>query len=815
MKILKFGGTSVGSPEALEKIVFIVKNKYKSGEVLAVVVSAFSGVTNKLIEMAHLAETGNDAYQSLHKSLENRHIETISSLFPAATRSSIIAQVMRLTNELDDILNGISLIRECTPRTLDLVVSFGERLSALTVKNLFELNGIACHSLDARDVVKTNRQFGSASPLNDISFRLIQSHFEQKPGMAIVTGFIASSENNETTTLGRGGSDFTAAIFGAALHVDEILIYTDVNGMMTTDPRIVPDAFTISQISYQEAMELSHFGAKVIYPPTLKPAFDKKIPLRIVNTFEPDNAGTLITEVSKSHDFSITGLSSIKEVVLINVQGSGLQGVAGFASRLFSALGKERINIILITQASSEHSISLAVSALEAENAQKAIEVEFQNELKAGHIDPLELQKEVSILAIIGENMKNSPGVSGKLFGALGRNGINVTATAQGSSELNISIVIARKDLEKALNALHQTFFSTFKKVLNLFLVGPGLIGKTFLRQLDQQKQYLEEKLNLSIRLHGLANSKKMLISEQSIEVSNWETELNEKGEKADLYKFKDSILKLNLPNSVIADCTALPVFTGFYTELLEKSVAIVTPNKIANSGTYAQYKALQDSALKGNTRFLYETNVGAGLPVIQTLKNLAHSGDEVLKIEAMLSGTLSFIFNQFKPGVKFKDVVWAAKEAGYTEPDPRDDLSGKDIARKILILARESGLKLEPEDVVPENILPKSCVEAATVDKFFETLDQENAYFENIVEVAANEGKKVKFICKLENGKVSIKLESIGPEHPFSNSNGADNIIAFYTSRYTTRPMLIQGPGAGAEVTAAGVFGDVILLAG
>jgi len=815
MKILKFGGTSVGSPEALEKIIYILKNKYDTGEIQAVVVSAFSGVTNRLIEMAQMAEEGNIEYQKIHKDLEKRHVDTVTSLFPAVTRSNIIAQILRLTNELDDILNGIFLIKECSPKTMDLVFSFGERLSAITVKNLFELNGIGCHLLDAREVIRTDRNFGSANVDKDVSYRLIKKHFELNPSLAVTTGFIASTSKNETTTLGRGGSDFTASILGAALSVEEILIYTDVNGMMTADPKLVHDAFTISQISYQEAMELSHFGAKVIYPPTLKPAFDQKIPIRIVNTFEPENPGTYITEKSANNAFPITGLSSIKEIVLINVEGSGLQGVAGFASRLFTALAKVKVNIILITQASSEHSISLAVSDKEAKVAQNAIEAEFENELNAGYLDPIVLQKEVSILAIIGENMKNSPGVSGKLFGALGRNGINVSATAQGSSELNISIVIAKKDLEKALDALHQTFFSTYKKVIHLFLVGPGHIGKTFLRQVEQQKDFLMEKLNLSIVLHGIANSRKMLISTKGISISDWENQLTQKGEQVDLEKFSNSILSLNLPNSVVADCTALPVFIQFYNKLLEKSVAIVTPNKIANSGPYVQYKALQDSALRGNTKFLYETNVGAGLPVIQTLKNLIHSGDQVLKIEAMLSGTLSFIFNEFKPGVKFKDVVWAAKEAGYTEPDPRDDLSGKDIARKILILARESGLKLEPEDVVPENILPKACVEAKTVDEFFETLEAENAYFENIVEQAAKAGKKVKFICKLEDGKVSIKLESIGAEHPFSNSSGADNIIAFYSTRYFNRPLLIQGPGAGAEVTAAGVFGDVILVAG
>ena len=814
MNILKFGGTSVGSPEALKALSAIVSQRQTNESVAAVVVSAFSGVTNQLIEMARQAESGNEEYQSLLKNVEVRHVDTVSALFPAQTRSGIIAQVLRLVNELDDILNGIFLLHECSARSLDLVMSFGERLSATVVKELLELNGIPSHYLDARNVIETNRNFGAAQVDYTATFPKIQAHFSQHKGVAVTTGFIASTPQGESTTLGRGGSDFTAAILAAGLQAGEILIYTDVNGMMTADPRLVPQAFTIPVISYQEAMELSHFGAKVIYPPTLQPAFDQKIPIRILNTFDPQDPGTLITETSSSGAYAITGLSSIKEITLINVQGSGLVGMAGFASRLFSALGKEKINIILITQASSEHSITFALSSGEAGLAKAAIESEFEHEIRNGLVDPIEAEEQVSILAIVGENMKQTPGVSGKVFGALGRNGINVRATAQGSSELNISVVIPTKDLTKALNALHQTFFLSDRKKLHVFLLGPGLIGKTFLRQIADQQEFLKENLNLEIVVTGIANSRKMWISEKGIVLNEWESQLNSFGRESDITQFCQHIPDLNLPNSALVDCTSGAEGMKHYAGLLQKSIAVVTPNKLANSGLFSFYKQLKDSALKGNTRFLYETNVGAGLPVVQTLKNLIHSGDQIHRIEAMLSGTLSYIFNTFNSGVSFREVVAEAKALGYTEPDPRDDLSGKDMARKILILARESGLELEPDDVDTQNILPERCLSAPSVDAFLESLTEEDAYFKNLVTEAESEGQKLKFICKLENGNVGIRLEKIGPDHPFWNSSGADNIIAFYSARYQARPMVIQGPGAGAEVTAAGVFGDLISLA-
>ena len=813
MKIVKFGGTSVGSADALKKVVSILSETLNSKEIQAVVVSAFSGVTNQLIDMARLAEAGDDSWMELHKSVENRHIAAVSDLFPAQSRSGIIAQVLRLSNEFDEVLNGISQLGECSDRSLDRVMSFGERLSAYIVKELLEINGIPARCLDAREVLETNRNFGNAQLNITVTEAKIQAYFKENPGLAVVTGFIASSPKGETTTLGRGGSDYTAAILASAMQASEILIYTDVNGMMTADPRTVKQAFTIGQISYEEAMELSHFGAKVIYPPTLLPAIDKKIPIRILNTFEPEHPGTLITHESGLNSHLITGLSSIKEVSLVNVQGSGLVGVAGFAGRLFTALARDQINIILITQASSEHSISFAVSPADTLKTESAIAAEFSMELLQGQLEPLDIQHDASILAIVGERMKQTPGVSGKLFSALGRNGINVVATAQGSSELNISVVVRRNDLSKALNALHQIFFTGDLNYLHLFLLGPGLIGKTLLNQIQKQLDFLHTNRLLNIKLIGIANSTKMRIDPEGIPIAEWPQTLKSQGEPTNIENWVEQITALNLPNSVVVDCTAQAILIPYYGRIFSKSIAIVTPNKMANSGPYSLYKDLHEKALHNNTRFCYETNVGAGLPVIQTLRNLIQSGDQIHRIEAMLSGTLSFIFNRFQPGIPFWKVVAEAKELGYTEPDPRDDLSGRDIARKILILARETGLAMEPEEIVPDNMLPPACVNAKTVDAFFESLKDENEWFETLLQKAVEAGKKIKFICKLEDGKVSLKLEQIGPDHPFWNSSGADNILAFYTTRYSERPMVIQGPGAGAEVTAAGVFGEIIGL--
>ncbi|MBX9850926.1 MAG: bifunctional aspartate kinase/homoserine dehydrogenase I, partial [Cytophagaceae bacterium] len=612
---------------------------------------------------------------------------------------------------------------------------------------------------------------------------------------------------------GRGGSDYSASIFGAALDADEIEIWTDVDGVMTADPKKVKRAFTLSGISYQEAMEMSHFGAKVIYPPTLQPAFAKKIPIWIKNTFNPEHEGTLISEKTQANDFLIKGISSIENIALINLQGSGMVGVAGVSGRLFNTLAKNNINVILITQASSEHSICFVVDPKDAYKAKDAIEEEFSVEINSGKIDKVIIHSNLSIIAIIGENMKNTRGISGKLFSSLGKNGINVIAIAQGSSELNLSVVINTADLSKALNSLHEAFFLSDVKTLNLFVVGLGLIGGTLLKQIHKTSSYLLKEKNLKINLIGISNSKKMLIDPNAISLANWKDKLEQAGEKSKLSDFVTQMNNLNLQNTVFVDCTSSKDVIMHYEEILKSTISIVTPNKLANSGKYSDYQKLQSAATKHGVKFLYETNVGAGLPVINTLKDLKYSGDKILRIEGILSGTLSYIFNTFKGDKKFSDVVKEAKEKGYTEPDPRDDLNGMDVARKILILAREAEAELEFNDVDVENILPESCRKAKTVDAFFAELEKNNHVFAKRRDEADKKGKVLRFIAKYENKKATVSLESVDSTHPFYSLSGSDNMISFTTERYKERPLVIKGPGAGAEVTAAGVFAEIITI--
>ncbi len=813
MKILKFGGTSVGNSRSIKNVLDIISSYHKKGNTVAVVVSAMSGVTNKLIETGKNASRTDEIYKELLKELEEQHYQVIRELIDSKHQSQVFAKVKYKFNELEDLLNGVFLLKELSPRTLDLVQSFGERLSAYIISESLKQKNIESEYLDSRKLIRTDKTFGKAKVNFKVTNENINQYFYQHKAVQVITGFIGSSEHMETTTLGRGGSDYTAAIIGAALNCDEIEIWTDVDGVMTADPKSVKSAFSLASISYSEAMELTHFGAKVIYPPTLQPAFSANIPIRIRNTFNPSFEGTLVSKVSGPMDFPVKGISSIKDITLINVIGSGMVGVPGVASRLFGALAKNQINVILITQASSEHSICFVVNPEDAEKAKEIIEEEFYSELQTRKIDNIHVEKELSIIAIIGENMRNTAGISGKMFNALGKNGVNVNAIAQGSSELNISVVISRADLAKSLNALHEAFFLSDIKSLNLFLVGTGLIGNALLNQIEKQFDYLYREQHLKINIVGITNSRKMYFEEQGIALNNgaWKDQLNTIGKTANLASFISNLKKLNLPNSVFVDCTSSYEVVQFYEELLKANVSIVTPSKLANSGSYASYKKIREIAYRHGTRFLYETNVGAGLPVITTLNDLKNSGDKILKIEGVLSGTLSYIFNNFKTGESFSKIVSKAKELGYTEPDPRDDLNGMDVARKILILAREVGLKLEPEDVKIQNILPENCLRAETVEEFFMALEQSNPIFENQRLSAEKEGKVLRFIAKLENGTVNVGLEAVDANHPFYNLSGSDNIISFTTERYKERPLVVKGPGAGAEVTAAGVFAEII----
>lgn len=813
MKILKFGGTSVGSADSIKSVVEILLQNKKRKQEYAVVFSAMSGITNLLLEVGKKASESNESYIQVLRNIEQKHITTVKSLIDVKYQSKVIANIRMLINELEDLLHGVFLLKELSLRTQDLVLSFGERMSVYIVFEYMKQSGISCDMLDARKVIKTDNRFGFARVNFRASEKNIKEYFKKSKGVVAVTGFIASTDKNETTTLGRGGSDYTASILGAALGVDSIEIWTDVDGVMTADPKKVKRAFTLEGISYQEAMEMSHFGAKVIYPPTLQPAFGKKIPIWIKNTFNPDHPGTLISQKTKENDFLIKGISSIENICLMNLQGSGMVGVPGVSARLFSTLAKGGINVILITQASSEHSICFVVDPKDADLAKESIEEEFVNEINAGKIDKVIIHKDLSIVAIIGENMRNTPGISGKLFSSMGKNGININAIAQGSSELNLSVVINTVDLSKALNALHEAFFLSDTKSLNLFVTGVGLIGGTLLKQIQKTSSYLLKEKNLKINVLGIANSKKMLIEPNGISLNSWKEKLENSGSKSRLSEFVEEMKNLNVQNSVFVDCTSSKDVITHYEEVLKASISIVTPNKLANSGKYSDYQKLQTAASKYGAKFLYETNVGAGLPVINTLKDLKYSGDKILKIEGILSGTLSYIFNNFKGDKKFSEIVKEAKEKGFTEPDPRDDLNGMDVARKILILAREAQASLEFNDIKVENILPESCRKAKTVDAFFTELEKNNHVFSKRRDDADKKGKVLRFIAKYENGKATVSLESVDAAHPFYSLSGSDNMISFTTERYKERPLVIKGPGAGAEVTAAGVFAEIISI--
>ncbi len=813
MKVLKFGGTSVGTVENIKTLLELVKVERTNANPI-VVLSAMSGVTNLLLEMAELAENG-ESFQEQLKSIEKKHFDAIKLMLPAAAQNPILTKLKIYFNDLEDALQAVASLKELSLRTKDYIVSFGERCSNLMVSHFASQYFDNAIYVDGSQYIKTDHNYGNARVDFELTDALINEFYQQNNDKVLfVTGFIASSKDDKITTLGRGGSDYTAAIWGSALGAEEIQIWTDVDGMLTADPRIVKKAFSLDELSYIEAMELSYFGAKVIYPPTMAPAFAKKIPLVIKNTFNPSFPGTFIRSDIKPSPLPIKGISSIDQISIINLSGSGMVGKTGFSGRLFSLLSRAHINIILITQSSSEHSITFAVNPVDAAKAVRAINKEFELELAAEKLAYPEVEGDLAVLAIVGENMKRTPGMSGRLFNALGRNGINVRAIAQGSSEYNISVIINKDDLGKSLNAVHDAFYTDLKRTLNVFCLGTGNISKTLFQQIKDQTQFLAEKNDLQVKVVGIANTSKMLFDANGINLENWEQDLNQKGEQANLTEFVANMRNLNLANSVFVDNTASEAPIPFYKEVFESSISIVACNKKANSADFAQYKLFKDTAKKYGVDFNYETNVGAGLPIIRTLKDLMVSGDRVNKIEAILSGTISFIFNNFKEDKKFYDTVKEAQELGYTEPDPRDDLNGKDFMRKMLILAREAGYPLEASDVKIQNILPEACLKAETVEDFYDQLQKNSAYFEELKTKAAAEHKLLRYIGKLEDGKVEISLQMVNDSHPFYALSGADNIISFITDRYKMRPMVVKGPGAGAEVTAAGVFADIINVA-
>jgi aspartokinase/homoserine dehydrogenase 1 len=811
MKVLKFGGTSVGSVSSIQTLLSILKDEVKNDEKPVVVLSAMGGVTNLLSAMAEDAANGIEFTAGLAE-LEKRHFDAVKALLDVQNQNPALTRLKIHFNQLEELLQGVLTLRELTPKTRDQVLAFGERCSTLMVSKIAAQHFGDVLFVDAADVIKTDSAFGNAKVNTELSERLIQGLYAENKGKTlIVTGFIAGNDTGQTTTLGRGGSDYTAAIFGAALNAQEIQIWTDVNGMMTADPRMVKKAFSLTELTYTEAMELSYFGAKVIYPPTMIPAFLKKIPIVIKNTFEPEFEGTVIRHDCKASTLPIKGISSINNISILNLEGSGMVGKSGFSGRLFSLLAREQINVILITQSSSEHSITFAVQPQDTERAKQVIEQEFELELAAKKLEHLVIEKNLAILAIVGENMKQTPGMSGKLFHALGRNGVNVRAIAQGSSEYNISVIISANDLSKALNAVHDAFFVQLTKTLHAFCLGTGNIGKTLFNQLNAHSDYLKDNNGIQVKIAGISNTRKMTFNSDGISLDTWQDDIQSSPYEADLQSFINRMKEMNLPNCVFIDNTASPVPIGFYEEIFKANISVITCNKIGNSGSYKQYRTFKDTARAHGVDFFYETNVGAGLPIINTLKNLMNSGDRVQRIEAILSGTISFIFNNFKGDANFHDVVKEAQEKGYTEPDPRDDLSGKDFMRKMLILARDAGYPMEEADVEIESVLPKASLEAKTVEDFYATLKTEDAHFAKLKDAAEKDGKVLRYIGKLENGKVSITLQMVDENHPFYMLSGSDNIISFTTDRYRERPLVVKGPGAGAEVTAAGVFADLI----
>jgi aspartokinase/homoserine dehydrogenase 1 len=812
MKVLKFGGTSVANAQNIKLVLDIVINKAKEDK-LVVVVSALSKVTDLLQLAATKAASNDESFREILAEIEKKHLDALKELIPVSEQSSLLSHIKRIINHLETLLDGCFLLGELSLRTSDTILSFGELLSSYIIAEALKQKLKNSHYKDSRELIKTNNQFGKATVNFEITNPLIADYFASNDAQVVIMpGFIASSLDGINTTLGRGGSDYTAAIIAGALNATDLEIWTDVNGMFTANPKIVKQARPIASISYQEAMELSHFGAKVLYPPTIQPVLRKNIPIHIKNTFEPEAEGTLISNKIASNSHPVKGISHIDNITLITLEGSGMIGVAGSSKRLFEVLSHENINVIFITQASSEHSICIGILNADAAVAENAINKAFEIEIAQSKIDPCIVEKNLCIIALVGQNMKNHQGLSGKMFSTLGKNNVNIRAIAQGASERNISVVINERDVKKALNTLHERFFEDNIKQLNLFVMGVGNVGEKFIDQINKQKKFLKENLKINLRVVALSNSRKMHFEEDGIALKDWQSIL-ENGETANKETFISNVKSLNLRNSIFVDITANESVSQTYEQYLKQNIAVVTCNKIACSSAYDNYKNLKNLSRQFNAPFLFETNVGAGLPIIDTVKNLIASGDKVHKIQAVLSGSLNFIFNNFDENNSFHDVVKEAGVQGFTEPDPKIDLSGIDVARKILILIRESGYKMEIDEIDNESFMPLECLETTSNEAFFASLDKHASHFVALLKKALLKDCRLKYVAQFENGKASVGLQFIPKDHPFYNLEGKDNIVLFFTDRYVDQPLLIKGAGAGAAVTASGIFADVIRI--
>ncbi len=812
MKVLKFGGTSVANAGNIKKVIEIVKHKNNNNG-LIVVASALGGITNQLEICGEMAGRGEDGYKIILQEVEKRHMTVVDGLFPLKSQSQIKAGIKMLLNELEDICLGMFLLHEINARVHDKLLSFGERLSGLILSEAFNFHGVIMKYLDAREIIITDDSFGRVQVDFEETQRRVESQLGNMKQYAFISGFISAAKDGTPTTLGRGGSDYTAAVLAALTNSSVLEIWTDVDGVMTADPAFVENAIPLKKLSYSELMEMSHFGARVIFPPSIQPVMKKNIPVWIKNTFRPEMPGTLINYKGTPNGTLVKGLSHIEDVVLLTLTGGGMVGVTGTAARLFSCLSRKNINVILITQASSEHSITLAISLSDKGKAQKAVEQEFASERKLAVIDTLLVEQNLSIIALVGDNMKSSLGLSGKAFDALGKNGVNIRAIAQGSTERNISFVVKKKDVTKTLNVLHERFFQISYKKVHLFMMGVGNVGGTLLQQIQDQYGYLKKEYALKIKVVALADSRHMLFDKKAIDFNSPKQQLETNGEPLDSELFLKKMQTLNLRNSIFVDNTASHKVAGMYEKILRNSVSVVASNKIASSGAYYVYKQLNSTALLMKKKYLYETNVGAGLPVLKTIRDMKKSGDRILRIKAVLSGSLNFIFNQFTEGVKFSDVVLQAREEGYTEPDPRIDLSGKDVMRKILILARESGYPLEPEEVQITSFMPENLMKQNSVEAFMNALGGYNDHFDKLRLNAAREGKKLRYVAEFDNGKARVGLQMTDALQPYFQLDGKDNIVLIYSQRYNEQPLVIKGAGAGAAVTASGVFADIISI--
>lgn len=808
MKVLKFGGSSVGSVSSMLSVKKIVESVDDN---VIVVVSALGGITDKLINTSKMAAAGDSAYEKEMKEIVNRHIEMVYTLIPACKeREDLLELVNELLSELKDIFQGIFLIRDLSPKTSATIVSYGERLSSAIAAVLIK----DAVWYDSRTFIKTEKKHNKHILDSELTNQLVRETFKELPKVAMVPGFISTDKHTgEVTNLGRGGSDYTASIIAAALDADILEIWTDVDGFMTADPKVISTAYPITELSYVEAMELCNFGAKVVYPPTIYPVCHKNIPILIKNTFNPEAPGTIVKQDTDHFSKPIKGISSINNTCLITMTGLGMVGVIGVNYRIFKTLAENGISVFLVSQASSENSTSIGVRNEDAELACKVLDEEFAKEIEMGEISPMKAEGGLATVAIVGENMKHTPGIAGKLFGTLGRNGINVIACAQGASETNISFVVNGSSLRKTLNVIHDSFFLSEYQVLNLFICGIGTVGHSLIDQIKSQQEKLMQERGLKLRVVGIANGHQAYFTRRGIDLSNYRQILEEQGMPSSPQVLHDEIIGMNIFNSVFVDCTASADIAALYKEFLSHNISVVAANKIAASSDYAIYSELKSIARLRGVKYLFETNVGAGLPVISTMNDLITSGDKILRIEAVLSGTLNFIFNKISADLSLSQAIHQAKEQGYSEPDPRIDLCGKDVIRKLVILAREAGYLLNQEDVEKHLFIPDSYFEG-TLDDFWKRIPELDAEFEERRKVLEAGNKRWRFVARFEDGKGSVSLQEVTPEHPFYNLEGSNNIILLTTERYREYPMLIQGYGAGASVTAAGVFADIMRIA-